>query len=171
MQLNPATYPVSAAFDELIDAHGVPRPAARALFDYLSKLDPTTLKERRASVDAAIMTMGITFTIYSEGENIDRAWPFDIIPRVIARDEWRRIEAGLKQRLTALNCFINDIYNESWQAHATLGCSAWAMRPSLACGHIYVAPIWCETRTAPSTCSRTTFGSPRGCPTCWKTGC
>ncbi len=112
MQLNPASYPVSAAFDELIDAHGVPRPAARALFEYLSKLAPTTLKERRASVDAAIMTMGITFTIYSEGENIDRAWPFDIIPRVMAREEWRRIEAGLKQRLTALNCFINDIYNE-----------------------------------------------------------
>jgi uncharacterized circularly permuted ATP-grasp superfamily protein len=69
------------------------------------------MRERRASVDAAIMTMGITFTIYSEGQNIDRAWPFDLIPRVMDRSEWRRIEEGLKQRLTALNCFIHDIYN------------------------------------------------------------
>ena len=58
------------------------------------------------------MTMGITFTIYSDGSNIDRAWPFDIVPRVMGRQEWRRVEAGLRQRLTALNLFINDIYNE-----------------------------------------------------------
>jgi uncharacterized circularly permuted ATP-grasp superfamily protein len=112
MQFNPAKYPAGDAFDELIDARGIPRPAARTLFDYLSRLEPATLKARRASVDAAIMTMGITFTIYSDGENIDRAWPFDLIPRVMAREEWRRIEAGLKQRLLALNHFINDIYNE-----------------------------------------------------------
>ncbi len=112
MHLDPSTYPRGAAFDELIDASGAPRPAARELFNHLSKLDKVALRERRATVDAAIMTMGITFTIYSEGENIDRAWPFDIIPRIMARDEWRRIEAGLKQRLSALNCFINDIYNE-----------------------------------------------------------
>jgi uncharacterized circularly permuted ATP-grasp superfamily protein len=112
MLFNPSLYPSGAAFDELIDSTGIPRPAARALFDYLGRLDPQTLRERRASVDAAIMTMGITFTIYSEGQNIDRAWPFDLIPRVMDRREWRRIEDGLKQRLTALNCFIHDIYNE-----------------------------------------------------------
>jgi len=112
MIINPSHYSSGDAFDELIDSSGRPRPAARALFDYLSRLDPAVLRERRASVDAAIMTMGITFTIYSDGENIDRAWPFDVIPRVLPLDEWRRIEAGLKQRLTALNCFIHDIYNE-----------------------------------------------------------
>lgn len=56
--------------------------------------------------------MGITFTVYSEGGNIDRAWPFDIIPRVISLKEWRRIRRGLEQRLTALNHFIDDIYND-----------------------------------------------------------
>ncbi|NBR30326.1 MAG: circularly permuted type 2 ATP-grasp protein, partial [Betaproteobacteria bacterium] len=54
----------------------------------------------------------ITFTIYSDGSNIDRAWPFDIIPRVMAAEEWRRVDAGLRQRLMALNMFINDLYNE-----------------------------------------------------------
>ena len=112
MTLNLVHYPVGHGFDELIGADGKPRPAARALFDYLSGLDAAALNERRAAVDAAIMTMGITFTIYSDGENIDRAWPFDLIPRIMARDEWRRIESGLKQRLIALNRFINDLYNE-----------------------------------------------------------
>ena len=112
MSLNLAHYPIGAAFDELIDHSGAPRPAARQLFDYLANFDAIALRERRATVDAAIMTMGITFTIYSEGENIDRAWPFDIIPRIMPREEWRRIESGLKQRLIALNLFINDLYNE-----------------------------------------------------------
>jgi uncharacterized circularly permuted ATP-grasp superfamily protein len=56
--------------------------------------------------------MGITFTVYSEGRNIDRAWPFDIIPRAIPADEWDRISAGLEQRLTALNLFIDDLYHD-----------------------------------------------------------
>jgi len=56
--------------------------------------------------------MGITFTVYSDGQNIDRAWPFDIIPRVIPGTEWDRISAGLAQRLRALNMFIDDLYNE-----------------------------------------------------------
>jgi len=56
--------------------------------------------------------MGISFTVYSEGDNIDREWPFDIIPRIIRQKEWSRIERGLKQRLTALNMFINDVYND-----------------------------------------------------------
>ncbi len=99
-------------FDELIDANSQPRAAARALFEHLEAIDGAGVEERRQAVNAAIMTMGITFTVYSEAGNIDRAWPFDIIPRVMAKSEWTRIEAGLKQRLTALNLFINDLYNE-----------------------------------------------------------
>ncbi|HUL13989.1 MAG TPA: circularly permuted type 2 ATP-grasp protein [Methylococcaceae bacterium] len=105
-------YRNNEAYDELLDVEGQPRPAAKALFEYLQSLPPGELEARRQSVDAAIMTMGITFTVYSEAGNIDRAWPFDIIPRVLAKKEWMRIEEGLKQRLTALNLFINDLYNE-----------------------------------------------------------
>ena len=105
-------YPLNQAYDELIGPDGKPRPAARPLFAYLSSLDADTLEARRQAIDAAIMTMGITFTVYSDGANIDRAWPFDLIPRVMDRREWERIEAGLKQRLTALNLFIDDLYNE-----------------------------------------------------------
>jgi uncharacterized circularly permuted ATP-grasp superfamily protein len=112
MKLKLSDYDTHHAYDELLEAHGQPRPAAKPLFDYLDSLPPGELESRRASVDAAIMTMGITFTVYSEAGNIDRAWPFDIIPRTLARKEWDRIEEGLKQRLTALNLFIDDLYND-----------------------------------------------------------
>jgi uncharacterized circularly permuted ATP-grasp superfamily protein len=111
MSLDLQRYPLADAYDELVDQDHVPRPAARALLEYLQALGDEELHARRAAVDAAIVTMGITFTIYSEGENIDRAWPFDPIPRIMPGTEWRRIERGLKQRLTALNLFIDDLYN------------------------------------------------------------
>jgi uncharacterized circularly permuted ATP-grasp superfamily protein len=112
MKLGLENYSSRSTFDELIDADGRPRAAARAMVEYLTSLDLNEIRARRAAVEAAIMTMGITFTIYSDGENIDRAWPFDIVPRIMAISEWRRIETGLKQRLTALNLFIDDLYNK-----------------------------------------------------------
>jgi len=102
----------SATFDELIDGHGAPRLAAQQLIAYLSCLTDTELSERRLASELAIKVMGITFTIYSDGRNVDRAWPFDVLPRVISRVEWRRTEAGLKQRVAALNRFIQDLYGE-----------------------------------------------------------
>jgi uncharacterized circularly permuted ATP-grasp superfamily protein len=98
-------------FDELVDADGTPRPAARALCEYLATLDAGDMRLRRQAIDAAIVTMGISFTTYNDGQNIDRAWPFDPIPRVMPLSEWRRIDAGLRQRLMALNLFIDDLYN------------------------------------------------------------
>ncbi|MDX5364451.1 MAG: circularly permuted type 2 ATP-grasp protein, partial [Pseudazoarcus pumilus] len=95
-----------------IAARGKPRPAAKMLTDYLAGLDADEIQARKKAAELAIVEMGISFTVYSEGENIDRAWPFDIIPRVIPRKEWRQVEAGLTQRLTALNLFIQDLYNE-----------------------------------------------------------
>ncbi len=112
IEINKQEYGACVAYDELLDQDQHPRPSAQALFNYLNALPAQELETRRAAVEAAILTMGITFTVYSEGTNIDRAWPFDIIPRTIAKKEWLGIEEGLKQRLTALNLFINDIYNE-----------------------------------------------------------
>jgi uncharacterized circularly permuted ATP-grasp superfamily protein len=111
-------YPATASFDELIGPGGTPRIAARALIEFLSALGPEELAARQKAAEVAIRTMGITFTVYhEEGGSIDRAWPLDIIPRVIALDEWRRIEAGLQQRAQALNLFIDDIYHEQRIVH------------------------------------------------------
>ncbi len=99
-------------YDELISSPGYARAPARALISYLRSLSDRELLARMEAAELAILEMGITFTVYTESGNIDRAWPFDIIPRVISAKEWRHIEAGLKQRLMTLNLFINDIYNE-----------------------------------------------------------
>jgi len=102
----------SQTFDELVEDGGVPRLAAQRLIAYLSGLSEPELAERRLASTLAIKVMGITFTVYSDGRNVDRAWPFDILPRVISHIEWERTEAGLKQRVAALNCFIQDLYTK-----------------------------------------------------------
>src|SRR5690349_20801879 len=105
-------YPCRSHYDELISAPGKPRAAALRTAEYLASLGKEDLQERRRAAESAINVMGITFTVYSEGKTLDRAWPFDIVPRIIPRSEWMRTEAGLKQRVRALNHFIQDIYGE-----------------------------------------------------------
>lgn len=100
------------AWDELLDVDGTARSAAKALVEQLDGLGLAELQERQDLAEIDILTSGVTFTVYSDGRGIDRAWPFDIVPRIIAASEWRRIERGLVQRLTAINRFIDDIYHE-----------------------------------------------------------
>ncbi|MEE4184151.1 MAG: circularly permuted type 2 ATP-grasp protein [Gammaproteobacteria bacterium] len=107
-----STYESGSAYDELIGASGAARDAGARLARYLQKLGNTKLQRRQEAAERAIAEMGITFTVYTDGQNIDRAWPFDVIPRVLPAAEWDRTAAGLRQRLRALNCFIADIYGE-----------------------------------------------------------
>lgn len=105
-------YQSSMFFDELIDEKGVARAPAKQLLNYLDSLSEDELEKRRITAEATIQEMGISFTVYTEEGNIDRAWPFDIIPRTIEAADWKIAEAGLKQRLKALNLFINDLYHD-----------------------------------------------------------
>lgn len=106
-------YDSAGTWDELIGPGGRPRAAARELCKYLKSLSDDELRERKDAAELAILVMGITFTVYDEeGGSIDRAWPFDIIPRIIARKEWERTQRGLIQRMTALNLFIGDLYGK-----------------------------------------------------------
>lgn len=106
-------YACAGRYDEMIDGDGRARDVALVLSRYLAGLEGQELERLQASADLAIREMGITFTVYNEsGGSIDRQWPFDIIPRVMTRREWRRIEAGLKQRVNALNHFIDDVYRD-----------------------------------------------------------
>ena len=99
-------------FDELIKPDGHARPGAESLLNFLKDLSPKVLSERRTALEAAIKSQGISFLVYSDSMNIDRSWPLDLVPRVMRASEWRQTELGLKQRLKALNLFLNDIYNE-----------------------------------------------------------
>ncbi|MBT8089836.1 MAG: circularly permuted type 2 ATP-grasp protein [Gammaproteobacteria bacterium] len=112
MKFGSKSYSADGFHDELIAANGNARPHARLLAEYFSAMQPDELLERQRAVDSTIVDMGISFTIYSEGDNIDRAWPLDIIPRALPGSEWDRVEEGLKQRLIALNLFIDDLYND-----------------------------------------------------------
>jgi uncharacterized circularly permuted ATP-grasp superfamily protein len=103
-------YRCEPCYDELFEAAGRPRAAARYLAETLAGLSSAELAERRLAADLAIKVMGITFTVYSEGRNVDRAWPFDLIPRTIPKTEWQVTDRGLQQRVRALNHFIQDIY-------------------------------------------------------------
>ena len=107
-------YKSGHSYDELIGSGGRPRQAARSISRYLSSLSDEELRERSRAAHLAMHLMGITFTVYNQedGAGIDRVWPFDIIPRVISARDWQRVERGLRQRVRALNLFIDDIYHE-----------------------------------------------------------
>ena len=112
MPINLKKYKCQGFYDELISSPGRARRAAHKLVSYLATLSDEELESRKSAAELAIHEMGISFTIYSDGNNIDRDWPFDIIPRIIPRGEWVKIEAGLVQRINAVNMFIQDLYNE-----------------------------------------------------------
>ena len=112
MTIDWKSYDPGEFYDELISTPGYARAPARNLTAWLRSLSNEDLQARKLDAELAIIDKGVTFTVYSDGENIDRAWPFDIIPRVMPIREWRNIEAGLKQRLQALNLFIDDLYHE-----------------------------------------------------------
>ena len=100
-------------FDELLTKSGNARRASRLIVKWLNQATKEEIKERS---DAAVLTvkeMGISYTVYSEGSNLDRAWPFDIVPRIISATEWTKVQEGLIQRTKALNHFIHDVYNEN----------------------------------------------------------
>jgi uncharacterized circularly permuted ATP-grasp superfamily protein len=105
-------YTPNGAYDELLTSSGDPREPVRRLGELLGRLGLDELRARQRAANANIRARGITFTVYSQRNNIDREWPVDIIPRVIPSSEWERVERGLEQRLRALNAFIDDLYNE-----------------------------------------------------------
>ena len=112
MKLGAKFYRPGDHFDELIAGDGTARPYARQLSAYFEAMGPDALLERQHAINSTIADMGISFTVYSEGDNIDRAWPLDVIPRAIPGSEWDRIERGMIQRVRALNLFIDDLYND-----------------------------------------------------------
>lgn len=112
MTINWKQYKSAGFYDELVNEKGNARLPAKRLTAYLQSLDENELQRRQQLADAAIQDMGITFTVYTEEGNIDRSWPFDIIPRTISAKQWKRTADGLIQRLKALNLFIDDLYHD-----------------------------------------------------------
>jgi len=106
-----AGYEPGHFYDEFFTAEREPRPCARILIEKLHQLSREELAEKQRAAELSFLNMGITFTVAGDG-GTERIFPFDIIPRILEEKEWRTLERGLKQRIYALNLFIDDIYHE-----------------------------------------------------------
>jgi len=105
-------YRVDGFFDEMFQPDGTIRPHYEAIAGRLNELTPDSFVRKCRLAERSSLEQGITFTVYKGEEGTERIFPFDLIPRVIPADEWDIIERGLKQRLTALNLFLTDIYHD-----------------------------------------------------------
>lgn len=101
----------TAAYDEMLDARGEVRPHYQAFSQWLSQQSADAMAARQIEADLSFRRVGITFSVAGDEAGTERLIPFDLIPRIIPADEWQRLDAGLKQRVRALNLFIHDIYH------------------------------------------------------------
>lgn len=99
-------------FCELMNCGSQPDPQIELIRKRLNALPLDDLRTRAANAEQELYNLGITFTVYSERDAIDRILPFDLIPRILTQAEWQHVEAGVKQRVRALNMFLHDIYHE-----------------------------------------------------------
>jgi uncharacterized circularly permuted ATP-grasp superfamily protein len=100
-------------WDEMFTSSGI-RSTYRQFVTAIQNLSAEEMTHKDELAKKLFMSQGITFTVYSSGEGIEKIFPFDIIPRILEAAEWKHIEAGIKQRLKALNIFLKDIYNQQF---------------------------------------------------------
>jgi len=105
-------YGLEGFFDEMFDEQGRPRPGNEAVIERFNALPLEELKRRQQAAEKTLLQMGITFSVYGDEQGTERIFPFDIVPRIINQTEWAEIEAGLQQRVQALNLFIDDLYHD-----------------------------------------------------------
>jgi uncharacterized circularly permuted ATP-grasp superfamily protein len=111
-RMNFSQYEAGGFYDEWMASPGVPRPEARLLVRMMDSLPPGELERRQRAAERAFLLMGITFGVYGHRDGAEKVWPFDLLPRLVAQSEWEHLERGLKQRIQALNMFLNDVYHE-----------------------------------------------------------
>ncbi len=103
---------MAVGYDEMLDASGAARAHYQAFDQWLRATPSARLEQKRREAEVLFHRVGITFAVYGEKEGAERLIPFDIVPRIIPRDEWRMLDAGLRQRVKALNLFIHDVYHD-----------------------------------------------------------
>ena len=104
--------PHASAWDELFHGPFKAHAHCRALVEYLGQLSQKEFQERRQNADWVFINQGITFSVYADRRGTEKIFPFDMIPRLIAAAEWKKIEQGLLQRIGAINHFLYDVYHE-----------------------------------------------------------
>jgi uncharacterized circularly permuted ATP-grasp superfamily protein len=97
-------------FCEMATEDGKPRDHYRRLYDRLDQFAADDLESRVQLIESLFRRQGITFAVYGSDEGTERTWPLDLVPRIIPSAEWEHVQAGLTQRITALNAFLEDLY-------------------------------------------------------------
>ncbi len=105
-------YRTDGFFDEMFDEHGSPRPHYTSLYRTLNEMTPEDFRARRELADVTLITQGITFTVYGDDQGVEKPFPVDLVPRIVPAHEWEYLERGLKQRIYALNLFLQDVYHD-----------------------------------------------------------
>ena len=105
-------YDIGDFFDEMYSNDGNVRPHYQDLSAALDSVSADRISQLQHSADKTQMNMGMTFNVYHDNQGIEKILHLDIIPRILPNDEWQHLERGLKQRISALNLFINDVYND-----------------------------------------------------------
>src|SRR5579864_7950416 len=105
-------YELNGAYDEMFSAVDHPRKQYRLLHNLLLSLGPGELRRSKHEADQSFFNQGITFTVYGNDKGTERIFPHDLLPRILTAAEWEKIERGLTQRITALNLFLKDVYND-----------------------------------------------------------
>ena len=105
-------YNTDGFYDEMFAPDGNARPAVQMLVERIESFPEGELNRRQIAAEHALLRMGITFNVYADEQGIEKIFPFDLIPRIIDANEWAWIERGLKQRIHALNLFIDDVYHD-----------------------------------------------------------
>jgi uncharacterized circularly permuted ATP-grasp superfamily protein len=103
-------YATDGFYDEMVGADGAPRPGYALLAKKLASLADGELARRQVAAERALLDLGITFNVYGNEAGTEKIFPFDVVPRIVEAGEWAVIERGLKQRIHALNLFIDDVY-------------------------------------------------------------
>lgn len=112
MNYNFSNYQTDNFFDEMITPETNARTGNQVLKNTIENLAFENLKNKQKAAERSMVSAGITFNVYSEDGGTERIIPIDIVPRVIDSQEWDNLEKGLVQRITALNMFLQDVYNE-----------------------------------------------------------
>ncbi len=105
-------YLLDHAYDEMFADSGNLHAHCRELLEHFISLPPDELQRRKQAADLSFLSQGITFAVYGREEGTEKIFPYDLVPRIITAAEWETVEMGLTQRITALNLFLKDIYNE-----------------------------------------------------------
>jgi len=105
--------PLVGTYDEAFELDGSVRAKARGVVSRIDSLSRGEFRERKGLAEDTLLRNGVTFAVYSdERSGVERVFPFDLIPRIITHDDWRHLDAGLRQRIQALEAFLEDIYGQ-----------------------------------------------------------